>query len=108
MLMLKSTYHPNWHAYVDDVEAEAVMLMPGYIGVKLPPGDHLVRMEYKSRPLRGILLITGLLILPLIALVERGRERISRWWRRLIPGRIAVLKKSQRMNRDQVRPKVAT
>ncbi len=28
MAMLKSTYHPNWHAYVDDVEAKTVMLMP--------------------------------------------------------------------------------
>jgi hypothetical protein len=33
MLMLKSTYHPNWHAYVDGVETETVMLMPSYVGV---------------------------------------------------------------------------
>ena len=31
VLMLKSTYHPNWHAYVDDGEAKTVMLMPSYI-----------------------------------------------------------------------------
>ena len=64
VLMLKSTYHPNWHAYVDDVEAKTVMLMPSYLGVKLAPGDHTVRMEYRPRPLRGILLVAGLLVSP--------------------------------------------
>ena len=91
--MLKSTFHPNWHAYVDDVESETVMLMPSYIGVKLAPGDHTVRMEYRPRPLRGFLLVAGLFVLALIALVERHRERISPWLTGLISDRLAALKK---------------
>ncbi len=71
VLMLKSTFHPNCHAYVDDVETETVTLMPSYIGVKLPAGDDRVRMEYRPRPLRGILLVAGLFVLALIALRER-------------------------------------
>ncbi len=93
VLMLKSTYHPNWHAYVDDVEVKTVMLMPSYIGVKLAPGDHTVRMEYRLRPLRGILFVAGLSVLALIALVERHRERISLWLTGLISDRLAALKK---------------
>jgi hypothetical protein len=93
VLMLKSTYHPNWHAYVDDMEVKTVMLMPSYIGVKLAPGDHAVRMEYRPRPLRGILLVASLFVLALIALVERHRERISLWLTGLISDRLAALRK---------------
>ncbi len=93
MLMLKSTYHPNWQAYVDDVEAKTVMLMPNYLGVKLAPGDHTVRMEYRPRPLRGILLVAGLSVLALIALVERYSERICPWLTGLISDRLAALKR---------------
>lgn len=78
---------------MDDVEVKTVMLMPSYIGVKLAPGDHAVRMEYRPRPLRGILLAEGLFVLALIALEERHRERISLWLTGLISGRFAALKK---------------
>ena len=44
-------------------------------------------------PLRGILLVTGLFVLALIALVERHRERIGPWLTGLISGRLAALKK---------------
>ena len=71
----------------------AVMLMPSYIGVKLVPGDHTVRMEYRPRPLRGILLVASLFVLALIALVERHRERISLWLTGLISDRLAALRK---------------
>ncbi|SVC00550.1 uncharacterized protein METZ01_LOCUS253404, partial [marine metagenome] len=63
MLMLKATYHPNWHATVDGVKADTVMLMPGFTGVHLAPGTHKVRIEYKPRILRKILLCLGLLAL---------------------------------------------
>lgn len=93
MLMLKSTYHPNWHAYVDSVETETVMLMPSYVGVKILRGNHIVRLQYQSRSLRGVLLFAGLVILGLIAPVERNRERIGPWLTSLIADLIARFKK---------------
>ncbi len=81
MLMLKATYHPNWHATVDGVEIEPVMLMPSYVGVKVSSGAHQVRLVYRPRPLRGYLLIVGLLALPLIALAEWRRVELTRWGR---------------------------
>jgi hypothetical protein len=45
-LMLKVTYHPNWQASVDGVPAEAVMVMPSYVGVKVAPGAHHVRLGW--------------------------------------------------------------
>jgi hypothetical protein len=69
-LMLKATYHPNWHAYVDGLETTTVMLMPSYVGVQVAPGRHQVRLEYRPQPLRGYLMILGLLTLVLVALAE--------------------------------------
>jgi hypothetical protein len=78
-LMVKATYHPNWRATVDGEPAGTVMLMPSYVGVKVAPGTHDVRLEYRSRTWRPILGLAGLLVLALIALVEWRRERLSRW-----------------------------
>ena len=70
LAMLKATYHPNWHAIVDGVEAPTVMLMPSYIGVPVAPGQHHIRLEYRAGPLRGILMAVGLLTLVLVAASE--------------------------------------
>jgi len=70
-LLLKATYHPNWRATVDGVEADAVMLMPSFVGVRLSPGEHQVRLEYRPRLLRLVLLCLGLITLPMIALSEK-------------------------------------
>ena len=74
ILLLKASYHPNWRATVDGLDADTLMLMPGFVGIKLPPGEHSVRLEYRPRRLRSVLLVLGLLVLPLLVVVEaRGR-----------------------------------
>ncbi len=83
-LLLKATYHPNWRATVDGVETRTVMLMPSFIGIQLPVGDHQVRLEYRPRRLRMILLALGLLTLPLIAVGEKYGKLIPIWRRRLL------------------------
>ena len=70
LLMLKATYHPNWHATVDGVETPTVMLMPSYVGVPVAAGLHHIRLEYRTGPLRGILMAVGLLTLVLVATGE--------------------------------------
>jgi hypothetical protein len=82
-LMLKVTYHPNWRAYVDGVAAETVMLMPSYIGVRLTPGAHSVRLAYEPGSGRPVLLGLGLLTLLLLALADWQRERVARLGARL-------------------------
>lgn len=99
-LMLKASYHPNWRASVDGVEADTVMLMPSYVGVKVAPGIHHVRLEYGPRSWRRILWIAGLLVLPLIALAEWRREELRRWnrsiplYRALSPIKSATFQRS--------------
>ena len=79
ILLLKASYHPNWRATVNGAQAEALMFMPGFVGVELQPGKYHVRMEYRSRQLRNILIVLGGLTLVLLALCEFRRERISNW-----------------------------
>ena len=69
------------------------MLMPGFVGVELEPGEHHVRFEYKPRSLRAVLLILGLLALAAIALVESRRQSIHDWLEPRLPGRILSLTK---------------
>ena len=72
-LMLKVTYHPNWRATLDGSPARTMMLMPSYIGVKVPAGTHRIRLAYRPRLLKTVLLILGLVALGLIAVVERRK-----------------------------------
>jgi len=88
MLMLKATYHPNWRATVDGVKADTVMLMPGFTGVHLAPGTHKVRIEYKPRILRKILLCLGLLALISIPFGEKHGPTVYAWFTTIIMTRI--------------------
>lgn len=83
VVMLKSTYHPNWRAFVDGVEVRPAMLMPSYLGVSVEPGQHQIRLEYQPQPLRGDLIIVGLLLLALMGTTEWPREWLARPARRL-------------------------
>ena len=97
LLMLKATYHPNWRATVDGVKTETVMLMPSFLGVPLPPGDHQVKIQYRPRRLRIILLWLGLISLPLIAIVEnRGSALSSRFSRRVLVPSVRLVKRRHR------------
>lgn len=87
ILLLKASYHPNWRATVDGTETDTLMLMPGFVGIELPPGNHSVRLEYRPRRLRAVLLVLGLLILPLIAIGEVRGTSISEWLRPRVLGR---------------------
>ncbi len=77
-VLLKVTYHPNWHVTVDGVEATTVMLMPSYLGVKVEPGSHQLLFEYRPQPWRQYLEFFGLLVLVFIAAIEWPRYRSNR------------------------------
>ena len=55
------------------------MLMPSVVGIELPQGNHKVRLEYRPRRLRVVLVGLGLLTLPLIAISEKWGTGL---WRR--------------------------
>ena len=99
MMMLKVSYHPNWRVTVDGSEADTLMLMPGFIGVQLGPGEHNVFMEYKSRGLRKALLSCGLVTLLLIGLWEKRSASSSIWMKLRVPTGIPFIMKGTGANR---------
>ncbi|TMC78200.1 MAG: hypothetical protein E6J09_05205 [Chloroflexi bacterium] len=76
-LVLKITYHPNWHVTVDGREVATFMVSPSLIGVALEPGDHFVTAEYRSTPSKTPLFIGGVLII-VAELAYVWRERLRR------------------------------
>jgi hypothetical protein len=99
LLLLKASYHPNWRATVDGVETETVMLMPSFVGVPLTPGRHQVRLEYRPRRLRMVLLGLGVLLFPVIALNDRRGGALSSWFTLSIAAPVSRLTKRRRRPR---------
>ena len=79
-LLLKASYHPNFRATVNGETVRTMMLMPGFVGVELPPGDHNVHIEYQPRTLRKFLLCFGLLTLILVLLAEKRTSLLKAWF----------------------------
>ena len=78
-LVVKETYHPNWHATVDGRPVETFMVSPSFIGMTLPAGDHFVTVEYLSTPSKTPLLLFGLLVTAAVVLGRRDLpERLRR------------------------------
>lgn len=74
-VVLKVTYHPNWKAVVNGVDAPTIMVMPSYVGIRLPPGRHEVSITYRSSPTRSVLLgVSALTILAAIVATRRHRR----------------------------------
>ena len=62
-MVLKVTYHPNWHVTVDGREVATYMVSPSYIGFDLPAGRHTIAAEYRSLPLKSALFWIGVAFL---------------------------------------------
>ena len=45
-LMIKTTFHPNWHVAIDGVDVPTFMVSPSFIGVSMPAGKHQVDVVY--------------------------------------------------------------
>jgi hypothetical protein len=58
--VFKMTYHPEWKAYVDDVEQEKIMVSPAFMAVKIHSGVHTVRFAYTVASYRILLFFIGI------------------------------------------------
>ena len=90
-LVLKMTYHPNWRVTVDGREQPIFMVSPGYIGVELTAGPHLVHAEYDAGYLKYALFAIGALLLAALVLL---RHRIAALDARLFRQRRGALQET--------------
>jgi hypothetical protein len=85
-MVLKVTYHPNWHVTVDGREVTTFMVSPSYLAFALPAGQHFITAEYRSAPLKDPLFFLGAAAaLGAIGSRVRLRVRDPRRWRGLVP-----------------------
>ena len=47
------SWHPGVRATVDGAETEVALLVPGHVGVRLPPGEHEVVVSWEVPAVRG-------------------------------------------------------
>ncbi|MCU1238695.1 MAG: hypothetical protein JWP63_6662 [Candidatus Solibacter sp.] len=59
-VLFKTTWHPNWHAWVDHAPVATVMLSPGFIGVPVEPGKHTVVLRYEGSAWKLWLALAGI------------------------------------------------
>jgi len=108
-MVLKVTYHPNWHVTVDGQDVPTFMVSPSYLAFALPAGQHFITAEYRSAPLKDPLF--GLGALALVACLAYSWRTLARAsFRGLIAGRapvtaVAALRRVWRWMRE--RPAVA-
>jgi hypothetical protein len=85
-MVLKVTYHPNWHVTVDGREVATFMVSPSYLAFALPAGQHFIVAEYRSAPLKDPLFFLGAAAaLGAIAFRVRLRVNLPREWRAQVP-----------------------
>jgi hypothetical protein len=79
-VVLKATFDPRWRVIVDGKVASAYMVVPGFVGVTVGPGEHTVVFEYIAYSQYGVLLGIGALTLVALAIGQwfwrRGRSRL--------------------------------
>jgi Gpi18-like mannosyltransferase len=76
LVILKITYHPNWHVTVDDTPAETFMVSPGFIGFEMPAGTHFITAQYFSTPLKTPLLALAAFALAGLVIFRRRLARL--------------------------------
>jgi len=82
-MVIKVTYHPNWHVAVDGTEATTFMASPSYLAFALPAGEHFIVAEYRSTPIKAPLLALGGLVLAASVATVVRRPLQAQWsqWR---------------------------
>lgn len=73
-LLLRDSYDPNWKVEVDGMPAPLLRANVLYRAVRLEKGDHIIRFDYRPRPLFFGAIISGLTALMLMIFSLR-RER---------------------------------
>jgi hypothetical protein len=87
-VILKVTYDPLWRATVDGVPAAPYMVVPGFVGVTVGPGQHSVVFQYVPYSHYGALLGIGAVTLLILGL---GPWLWRRRLREMVGGGVTLL-----------------
>lgn len=73
LLVLSQSYHPNWQAFLDGQPTSKLMVFPGFLAIKVPPGSHQAEFVYQPNNLKKILLVMGILFLSAFFILKDRR-----------------------------------
>ena len=68
--LFKMTWHPGWRATVDGGAVHTAMLSPGFIGVPMTPGKHMIKLRYQGSAWKLWLALAG----PIAAWILRNKS----------------------------------
>lgn len=71
-VVFRSTWHPAWRVTVDGRDVPSRSVVPGFLAVDVPAGEHDVRVRWRPGPGKAALLLLGLLA---FAAFVRGERR---------------------------------
>jgi hypothetical protein len=69
--LLKITYFPGQQATVDGKRAPIFRVYPNFCAIPVGPGEHQIVVQYRPGPIKPILLVTGFILVGLIAQAMR-------------------------------------
>ncbi|ANM28826.1 hypothetical protein ABI59_03205 [Acidobacteria bacterium Mor1] len=73
-LILRVTYHPRWKAFVNAEQAEITRIFPGFMSIRLPPGEHVVDFRYQGPSYQKWLFTLPLALFAWTAALNVGRK----------------------------------
>ena len=71
VVQLKASFDPRWTATVDGHDTPTQMIAPGFVGVRVSPGDHRVLFAYHAYPFYWLLFAFGAFVMVALVLIER-------------------------------------
>ncbi len=77
MVLFRMSYHPNWRASVDGNPTETVTLSPGYVGIPVAKGAHMIELRYASPSWTLGLFYFGIFLILIVFLADRLRLKPS-------------------------------
>jgi hypothetical protein len=77
VVQLKESFDPRWTVTVDGTNAPTEMIAPGFVGVRVTPGRHLVLFTYHAYPFYWALFAFGAAAMTALLFLNRrlGRRR---------------------------------
>jgi len=71
-LILSYIYRPNWRAFIDSSETKIYRAYGGFMSIKIPAGQHLIKFKYRPRDVYlGILLTLMALLFPFVIKIKK-------------------------------------
>lgn len=75
-LIINDAYHPNWKAYVDNIQTKIFKVNYLYRGVMVPQGRHRITFVYRDNLFKIMAILAGLMVIICFVYLVKIKEEI--------------------------------